>query len=66
MCIFCGGACGGIVDIMLPSVVTGASLVVLKVKAVKASRKPSELEEDKQADKAEDAKDKVPLEFQNS
>jgi hypothetical protein len=33
MCIFCGGACGGIGDMLLPTIVTGAGLVVLKIKA---------------------------------
>ncbi len=47
MCIFCGGACGGVVDIALPSVAAAASLVVLKVKAAKASRKSSKDEEEK-------------------
>ena len=45
MCIFCGGACGGVVDAMLPSVAAAASLVVLKVKASKASRKASKVED---------------------
>jgi hypothetical protein len=53
MCIFCGGACGGVVDIALPSVAAAASLVVLKVKAVKASHKASKPEEEKQVDEAE-------------
>ena len=47
MCIFCGGACGGVVDMMLPSVAGAASLLILKVKAAKASRKSSKDEEDK-------------------
>ncbi len=47
MCIFCGGACGGVVDMMLPSVAGAASLLVLKVKAVKESHKSSNLEEEK-------------------
>jgi hypothetical protein len=57
MCIFCGGACGGVVDIALPSIAAGASLVFFKVKAVKASRKSSKAEEEKQADKAEDGEE---------
>ena len=56
MCIFCGGACGGVVEIALPSVAAGASLVFFKVKAVKASRtarKASDKSlEEKQADEA--------------
>ena len=47
MCIFCGGACGGVVDMMLPSVAGAASLLILKVKAAKASRKSPKDEEDK-------------------
>jgi hypothetical protein len=39
MCIFCGGACGGAVDVILPSLVAGAGLVVLKVQAMRDSRK---------------------------
>jgi hypothetical protein len=39
MCIFCGGACGGAGDILLPSIVAGAGLVVLKVQAIRASSK---------------------------
>ena len=39
MCIFCGGACGGVGDILLPSIVAGAGLVVLKVQAIRASSK---------------------------
>ncbi len=53
MCIFCGGACGGVVDIALPSIAAGASLVFFKVKAVKASktsRKSPKPEEEKQPD----------------
>ncbi len=38
MCIFCGGACGGAGDILLPSIVAGAGLVVLKVQAIRASK----------------------------
>ena len=56
MCIFCGGACGGVVDMALPSIAAGASLVFFKVKAVKASRtarKSSDPEEEKQPDEAE-------------
>jgi len=53
MCIFCGGACGGVVDMALPSVAAAASLVVLKVKASKALRKSSKAEEEKQPDEAE-------------
>ncbi len=52
MCIFCGGACGGVVDMALPSIAAGASLVFFKVKAVKASRaarKSSNTEEEKPA-----------------
>ncbi len=47
MCIFCGGACGGVVDVVLPSVAGAVSLVILKVKAAKASRKSSKAEEEK-------------------
>jgi hypothetical protein len=39
MCIFCGGACGGIGDMMLPTLATGAGLVMFKIKARKESRK---------------------------
>ena len=39
MCIFCGGACGGAGDILLPSIVAGTGLVVLKVQAIRASSK---------------------------
>jgi hypothetical protein len=53
MCIFCGGACGGVVDIALPSVAAGASLVFFKVKAVQASRKASKPEEEKPDSEAE-------------
>ncbi len=56
MCIFCAGACGGVVDIALPSVAAGASLVFFKVKAVKASRtarKSPDVEEEKPVDEAE-------------
>ncbi len=52
MCIFCGGACGGVVDIALPSVAAGASLVFFKVKAVQASHKASKPEEEKPGDEA--------------
>ena len=45
MCIFCGGFCA--VDMALPSVAAGASLVFFKVKAVQASRKASKTEEEK-------------------
>jgi hypothetical protein len=57
MCIFCAGACGGVVDMILPSVATAASLVVLKVKAVKASRKLSESNDDQPVDDAGDEND---------
>jgi hypothetical protein len=33
MCIFCGGACGGIGDVLLPTLVTGTGLMMLKLKA---------------------------------
>jgi hypothetical protein len=33
MCIFCGGTCGGAGDMLLPALVTGAGLIVLKIKA---------------------------------
>jgi hypothetical protein len=39
MCIFCGGACGGIGDILLPTLATGAGLVMFKIKASHESRK---------------------------
>jgi hypothetical protein len=52
MCIFCGGACGGVVDVVLPSVAAGASLVFFKVKAVQASHKASKPEEEKPGDEA--------------
>jgi hypothetical protein len=57
MCIFCGGACGGVVDMMLPSVAGAASLLFLKVKAAKASRKPSNDEEEKRVDDGEGGKE---------
>lgn len=57
MCIFCGGACGGVVDMMLPSVAGASSLLILKVKAAKASRKSSKAKEEKPADKAGDDKE---------
>ena len=53
MCIFCGGFCA--VDMALPSVAAGASLVFFKVKAVKASRtarKSPKPEEKKPVDEA--------------
>ncbi|MDD4924055.1 MAG: hypothetical protein PHF74_04390 [Dehalococcoidales bacterium] len=53
MCIFCGGACGGVVDMALPSIAAGVSLVFFKVKAVKASRKALKSEEEKPVDEAE-------------
>jgi hypothetical protein len=39
MCIFCGGACGGIGDMLLPTLATGAGLVMFKIKAQRESRK---------------------------
>jgi hypothetical protein len=39
MCIFCGGVCGGIGDILLPTLATGAGLAMFKIKARKESRK---------------------------
>lgn len=39
MCIFCGGVCGGAVDVLLPSIVAGAGLVVLKIQAIRVSSK---------------------------
>lgn len=39
MCIFCGGTCGGAGDMLLPALVTGAGLVVLKIQAKRASKK---------------------------
>jgi hypothetical protein len=42
MCIFCGGACGGIGDMLLPTLATGAGLVMFKIKASKESRKTSD------------------------
>lgn len=32
MCIFCGGTCGGVGDMLLPSIVTAGSLVVMRVR----------------------------------
>ncbi len=52
MCIFCAGVCGGVADIALPSVAAGASLVFLKVKAVKASRKASKDDQENRVDEA--------------
>ncbi|MDD4874539.1 MAG: hypothetical protein PHE15_06180 [Dehalococcoidales bacterium] len=54
---FCAGACGGVVDMILPSVATVASLVGLKVKAVKVSRKLSESNDDQPVDDAGDEND---------
>ena len=39
MCIFCGGTCGGVGDVIIPSVAAGASLVTLKIQAMRQSRK---------------------------
>jgi hypothetical protein len=39
MCIFCGGTCGGVGDMILPSATLGISLAVLKIQAVRASHK---------------------------
>jgi len=38
MCISCGGTCGGAGDMLLPVLVTGARLIVLKIKAKGASK----------------------------
>lgn len=32
MCIACGGICGGVGDVLLPSMVAGAGLVILGVR----------------------------------
>ncbi len=45
MCIFCGGACGGAGDMLLPSIAAGAGLVVLKIQAMRASSKGKSREE---------------------
>jgi len=37
MCIACGGVCGGAGDVVLPSLVIGAGLVVLGVRAKRAA-----------------------------
>ena len=39
MCIFCGGTCGGVGDAVLPTATLGISLAVLKIQAIRASRK---------------------------
>jgi hypothetical protein len=39
MCIFCGGTCGGVGDVILPSATLGISLAILKIQAVRASHK---------------------------
>jgi hypothetical protein len=41
MCIFCGGACGGVVDSLLPPLVIGIPFVVSKIKSRRAKRKPT-------------------------
>lgn len=45
MCIFCGGTCGGVGDAILSSSTLGISLLVLKIQAVRASRKQNIEEE---------------------
>jgi hypothetical protein len=50
MCIFCGGACGGIGDMLLPTLATGAGLVMFKIKARKESRKASDNNQHIEAD----------------
>jgi len=37
MCIFCGGTCGGVGDMLLPSLVTGASLLVMRIRVNRAN-----------------------------
>jgi hypothetical protein len=39
MCIFCGGACGGVGDSLLPLAAAGIPLVVLKIRSKWASGK---------------------------
>jgi hypothetical protein len=39
MCIFCGGCCGGVGDMLLPTLVVGTGLVVTKIKVVRDKRK---------------------------
>ena len=52
MCIFCGGFCA--VDMALPSVAAGASLVVLKIKAQRALKNSSsDAEEEKPDDESD-------------
>jgi hypothetical protein len=38
MCIFCGGTCGGVGDMLLPSLATVGSLVVMRVRVARACR----------------------------
>lgn len=44
MCIACGGICGGVGDVLLPSMVAGAGLVVLGVRA-RRQRESDEVDE---------------------
>jgi hypothetical protein len=46
MCIFCGGTCGGIGDMLLPTMATGVSLVMLKIRASRKSRKTCDQDQD--------------------
>ena len=45
MCIFCGGTCGGVGDAVLPTATLGISLVVLKIQAIRESRKQNTKDE---------------------
>ena len=53
MCIFCGGACGGIGNMLLPTIAAGTGLVVLKIKALRDMHKghSHNQDSDKSADK---------------
>jgi hypothetical protein len=47
MCIFCGGACGGAGDVLLPAISAAVPLLTLKIRArILNLRKPDQLEPD--------------------
>ena len=39
MCVFCGGTCSGVGDILLPSLAAGAGFVILKIQAKRDAKK---------------------------
>lgn len=39
MCIFRGGACGGVGDVILPTLAAGAGLVMLRIQAKRELKK---------------------------